>query len=109
MVAQASALRTAGTGSATQRFLFRRDWLPAPAAYYRSQGLQLRGSGMWRSACCPFHDDRHPSLRVRIDCAAFRCMACGARGRDVLAFHRRRTGLGFIDAATALGAYEVPT
>jgi hypothetical protein len=34
-------------------------------------------------------------------------MACGARGGDVLAFHMQRYELRFIDAAKALGAWEV--
>ncbi len=89
------------------RFLFRRDLLPSPASYYRAQGVKLLGRGEWRSARCPFHDDHRPSLRVRIENGAFRCMACGVRGHDVLAFHRRRTGLGFVDAARQLGAFEV--
>jgi hypothetical protein len=33
-------------------------------------------------------------------------MACGAAGGDVLAFHRRRHGMTFIEAARALGAWE---
>jgi hypothetical protein len=34
-------------------------------------------------------------------------MVCGAYGGDLLAFHMRRYGLRFIDAARALGAWEV--
>ena len=37
---------------------------------------------------------------------AFRCMVCGAKGGDVLAFYMLRHGLRFIDAAKALGAWE---
>ncbi|TCO82994.1 CHC2-type zinc finger protein [Plasticicumulans lactativorans] len=87
-------------------FAFRRDRLPAPADYYRDQGLKLTGGGDWRSALCPFHGDTSPSLRVRIETGAFRCMACGAHGGDVLAFHMRRHELRFIEAAKALGAWE---
>jgi len=89
------------------RFSFRRDRLPAPANYYATQGLQLTGLGEWRNAVCPFHPDTHPSLRVRIDSGAFRCMVCGAHGGDVLAFHMQRHGLRFIEAAKALGAWEI--
>lgn len=86
---------------------FKRERLPEPPEYYRQQGLKLVGGGEWRSAVCPFHDDTKPSLRVRIETGAFRCMACGAHGGDVLAFHRLRYGMGFVDAAKALGAWEV--
>jgi DNA primase len=88
------------------RFVFRRDWLPNPADYYRNQGLKLTGGGEWKSALCPFHDDTRPSLRVNLKNGAFRCMACGVKGGDVLAFHRRRYNLGFVEAAKALGAWE---
>ena len=84
---------------------FVRDWLPAPATYYSAE-LKLRGRGTWRSAMCCFHDDTNPSLRVNIETGAFRCMACGAHGGDVLAFHQKRHGLSLPDAAKALGAWE---
>lgn len=86
---------------------FRRDCLPSPLDYYASQGLALRGRGAWRDALCLFHPDTHPSLRVNVNSGAFRCMACGASGGDVLAYHMRRHGLRFVDAAKELGAWEV--
>jgi DNA primase len=85
-----------------------RDRLPSPPTYFDSIGLKLHGRGAWRSALCPFHDDKQPSLRVQYAQGAFRCMACGAHGSDVLAFHRLRTGLGLADAARALGAWRQP-
>mgnify|MGYP000867990801 FL=1 len=87
-------------------FAFKRDRLPNPVEYYREQGLKLLGGGGWKSALCPFHADTSPSLRVRIETGAFRCMVCGAHGGDVLAFHMLRHGLRFIEAARALGAWE---
>jgi hypothetical protein len=89
-----------------RHFAFKRDRLPNPADYYRAQGLKPIGGGEWRSAVCPFHDDTRPSLRVRLDTGGFRCMVCGAHGGDVLAFHMKRHGLAFIEAAKALGAWE---
>jgi len=88
------------------RFAFKRDRLPAPAHYYREEGLKLTGRGQWKNAVCPFHEDRHPSLRVHMERGAFKCMTCGAKGGDVLAFHMQRHGLAFHDAAKALGAWE---
>lgn len=87
---------------------FDRKRFPSPTAYFDSLGLQLLGHGPWRSAACPFHDDKRPSLRVQIEAGAFRCMACGARGRDVLAFERLRTGKSFVEAAIDLGAWGQP-
>lgn len=85
---------------------FNRDRLPAPVAYFDSIGLKLLGRGAWRTAICPFHDDTRPSLRVHYAQGAFRCMACGAHGGDVLAFHRQRTGHAFLQATRELGAWE---
>lgn len=91
----------------TKPFGFKRDLLPSPAEYYKSQGLKLTGGGEWKNAVCPFHNDTHPSLRVRLDTGGFRCMVCGAHGGDVLAYHQQITGLPFIRAAQDLGAWEV--
>ena len=88
------------------RLLFDRSRLPQPEDYFHGVGVALSGKGAWRDALCPFHEDHSPSLRVRVATGAFRCMACGARGGDVLAFHRLRHGLGFVEAAKALGAWE---
>lgn len=85
---------------------FDRSLLPSPADYYKEQGLKLRGGGEWKSALCPFHDDQNPSLRLRYDSGGFRCMVCGAKGGDVLAFHQLRYKLPFITAAKALGAWR---
>lgn len=42
-------------------------------------GLKVNKNGM---VCCPFHDDRHPSMKVD---KGFCCFACGAKG-DVITF-----------------------
>ena len=85
---------------------FDRAHLPNPSNYYAEQDLKLTGSGEWKNALCPFHKDSKPSLRVRIDTGCFRCMACGAKGGDVLAFHMLRYGMSFIQAVKALGAWR---
>ena len=85
---------------------FQRARLPHPSDYFAVEGVRLLGSGGWRDALCPFHRDSRPSLRVRVETGAFRCMACGAHGGDVLAFHMLRHRLRFVDAAKALGAWE---
>lgn len=90
-----------------RRFAFDRCLLPKPADYYAGEGVKLLGSGAWRDAVCPFHPDTNPSMRVRIETGAFRCMVCGARGSDVLAFQMQRHAMRFIDAAKALGAWEL--
>jgi DNA primase len=83
----------------------RRDKLPTVDGYFKSIGISLVGRGRWRSAVCPFHRDTRPSLRVLAERGAFRCMACGASGCDVLAFHMRLRKMDFVTAAQALGAW----
>ena len=78
--------------------------LPSPGEYYRKQGLTLRGGGEWKSAICPFHPDTKPSLRLRLDSGGFKCMACGVRGGDIVAFHMKRYNLDFVSAVKELGA-----
>ena len=41
-------------------------------------------------ACCPFHDDKNPSLSISISKGAYYCFACGAKGgaKDWLLNHR---------------------
>lgn len=86
---------------------FDHERLPDAARYYTERAaLRLIGRGQWRTALCPFHPDARPSLRVNVDTGAYRCMACGQKGRDVLAFHRARHGLSFPQAARDLGAMK---
>ena len=88
------------------KFGFDRSLLPNPSKYYSEQGLKLTGGGEWKQALCPFHKETRPSLGVRLESGSFRCMACGASGGDVLAFHMLRYGMGFMEAAKSLGAWR---
>ena len=58
-------------------------------------GIAVGRSGM---ACCPFHDDRHPSMKVD---ARFHCFGCGADG-DVIDFTDRLYDLSPKEAAEKL-------
>lgn len=86
---------------------FDREKLPDPIAYFEGQGLKLTGpkSSKWRTTTCNFHGGSD-SLRVNVASGAFVCMAgCGARGGDLLGYHRAVHGLGFVAAAKDLGAW----
>ena len=87
--------------------MFERDRLPDPVSYYEAVGLKLTGprSSKWRTTECKFHGGSD-SMRVHVATGAFRCMNCGARGGDVLAYHMAESGLEFVEAAKALGAWE---
>lgn len=59
-------------------------------------GIEVKRGGM---ACCPFHDDRHPSLKLNED--YFYCFGCGATG-DVTDFTARLYDLSPKEAAEKL-------
>ena len=61
-------------------------------------GLKASRNGM---ACCPFHNDRHPSLKLNE--AYFFCFGCGAKG-DVIDFVARLFDLSGYEAAQRLAA-----
>ena len=64
--------------------------VPEAAAYY---GLQVSRNGM---ACCPFHDDRHPSMKLNE--RYFYCFGCGATG-DVIDLVAKLFDLSSYEAA----------
>jgi hypothetical protein len=76
-----------------------------PVDYYQSEGLKLLGNGVWRTTRCDFHGGSD-SVGINTVTGGFVCRSgCGAKGGDVLACHMAAHGLGFVDAAKALGAY----
>ena len=58
-------------------------------------GLHVKRNGV---ACCPFHDDKHPSMKIDKN---YHCFACGAGG-DVTDYVSRMFGLSQHDAALKL-------
>ena len=83
---------------------FERDRLPDPIAYFEGIGLALKGPGKWKTTRCNFHDGSD-SMRVNTASGAWVCMACGAKGGDVLAYEMQATGTEFVQAAQELGAW----
>ena len=61
-------------------------------------GLRVLRNGM---TCCPFHEGRHPSMKLNED--YFYCFGCGASG-DVIDFTAKLFGLSFYEAAQQLAA-----
>ena len=61
-------------------------------------GLSVSRNGM---TCCPFHEDRYPSMKLNED--YFFCFGCGASG-DVIDFTARLFGISLKDAVTKLAA-----
>lgn len=56
-------------------------------------GTKVNRSGM---ACCPFHKDKHPSMKV--DNSHYHCFGCGAHG-DAIGYVAQMFGLSQYDAA----------
>jgi putative DNA primase/helicase len=83
---------------------FRRELLPDPETYFKQAGLALLGHGKQRQGPCPIHGGSD-SLSVNVETGCFFCFACGAKGGDMLDFHRQVQGLGFLEAARELGAW----
>jgi len=49
------------------------------------QKVKSLGNGKWQS-CCPVHDDKNPSLAIRLiegDRLLFHCFGCGANGIEI--------------------------
>lgn len=61
-------------------------------------GMTVARNGM---VCCPFHDDRHPSMKLNED--YFYCFGCGAKG-DVIEFTSKLVGITALEAAQKLSA-----
>ncbi len=72
-----------------------REAVPVPVAA-EHYGLKANHAGM---VCCPFHDDRNPSLKLNED--YFYCFGCGAGG-DVVELTRRLFNLRPYEAAGKL-------
>ena len=58
-------------------------------------GLKVRRNGM---ACCPFHNDKHPSMKID---KIYHCFACGVGG-DAIDYVSRMYGLSQYNAALKL-------
>lgn len=61
-------------------------------------GLSVSRNGM---VCCPFHNDRHPSMKLNED--YFYCFGCGAKG-DVIEFTSKLFGITAMEAVQKLRA-----
>lgn len=85
---------------------FQKDQLPEPHSYYLEQVEGFRPKPNNRATgLCPLHNERSPSFSMNLTTGAYKCFGCGKRGGDVLAFHRERYQMEFVEAAKSLGAW----
>lgn len=66
-----------------------------------SSYVQLRRSGSDWVCCCPFHNEKTPSMYVHENQRYFHCFGCG-KGGDVITFVRDIEGMSYIDAVRKL-------
>jgi DNA primase len=67
------------------------------------KGRQVGARPFW---CCPFHDDKTPSLTICPDGKHWKCFGCGKSG-DAIDWVRAREGLSFQEAVQRLGGQHV--
>jgi hypothetical protein len=84
---------------------FIKDRLPDAVSYFESEDVPLKGRGLWRTGPCLIHGGSD-SLKVNTASGGWICMSCGAKGGDVLSHLMQSRGIGFVEAARQLGAYD---
>ena len=86
---------------------FKKEQLPDALGYFENQSLTLKGprSAKWKTTTCNFHGGSD-SMRVNVATGAWVCMACNAKGGDVLAYHMAANCLDFVGAAKDLSAWH---
>lgn len=57
-------------------------------AYLRKSGILIKDGSGKPTCCCPFHDDKNPSMSIRLDKQDWRCWTCGIGG-SVVDLHMR--------------------
>ena len=61
-------------------------------------GMKLYGTGDEnRKACCPYHEDQHPSLHFSTKRGCFKCFVCGTKG-DAIKLVQDQENLTFTEA-----------
>jgi CHC2 zinc finger len=94
--------RAAFTGHSGARSHAPRRHVPIdPRVVYADllEDLEERNQGFaW--ACCPFHDDRRPSLCVNLESGWYKChsSSCGETGSNIVGFVGRLLGLEYAEA-----------
>lgn len=78
------------------------------ARLVESSGVALEKRGRDLVGCCPFHDDRTPSLVVTPDKNLWRCFGACDAGGDPIAWVMRREGVSFRHAVELLRGDYAP-
>ena len=68
-------------------------------------GLSVKKNGKGHMACCPFHDDKTPSLSIDPVKKVFHCFGCGKSG-DIITFVQEYHKVSFKEAVAVLKNYQ---
>lgn len=70
------------------------------STFLESEGYKLSAEkNNKRSMCCPFHEDKNPSLEINTVTQTFRCWVCGeSASGDIIQFVMLSKGLDFVGA-----------
>lgn len=79
---------------------------PSPRYYYTPIFGNLPNHVEWAPVKCCFHSDSRPSLSINLKSGGFFCFGCGAKGGDLIDFHRQHSDVGFIEAVAQLKAMQ---
>lgn len=87
---------------------FQPDLLPLPFFYYAERLTKFKEQRFKgkATACCPFHDDKHPSFTVNLTTGSYKCWSCGEKGSGIVDFHMALYCTDFKTAAQELGAWR---
>ena len=88
---------------------FYRAHIPTPIAYYKKQFKSIYEGREWVNVNCCFHHDSNPSLSINLKSGGFICHGCGAKGGDIIEFHRLRYKLDFKDTVEQLKKMHMET
>lgn len=72
-------------------------------ALLEQQGFELKKHGKDYAVCCPFHDDKNPSLMISPEKNLYHCLGCGAKG-SVIDWVMQLEKVGFRKAVEILQA-----
>lgn len=59
-----------------------------------SEYIALKPAGTYKKACCPFHNEKTPSLMVNSERQSWHCFGCG-KGGDIFTFIEEIEGMDF--------------
>lgn len=81
-----------------------RNQLPSAEMFFDAEDMPLQGKGTWRTTRCDFHGGSD-SMRVNVESSGWVCMACHAKGGDLISYVMQRYGADFVTAVKTLGAW----